>query len=527
MLDAVADPQRDLENSSRETEVESILEAIEVGNSHDVEEYILEQTEPEGPGRVHEAHQLSSTRVRPAQDWDGPHDPGNPLNWSSARKARHFWPVALLSFSTTTAASLITPASPELQESFSVSRTVAFLPLTLYVIGLGLGPTIAAPLSEQFGRSLVYKVSGPVSILFLLSCGLSKSFASLCVCRLLAGTAGAPVLAIGSGTNADLFAPHDRALWSALSTMMPLLGPALGPIIGGFAAQSGSWQWTVWCMIIISGLTYLTCLPMHETYKKTILQKRAKRLGLPVMPSPNMLSMHYVEVLLTTTLVRPVSMMATEPIVLIFGIYNALGFAIIFSFFAAFPYTFTSVYGFNTSENGLVFMSIGLGVLCGVAIGILCDQLIYMKKHKQAVLQGKGILAPEERLYAGMIGATGLPVGLLWFAWTARPGVHWVVPVAAGVPFAMGNLTLFLSSVMYQIDIYGPRNGASAMAANGLMRNVLGGCAPLFVLPMYERMGISWATSLLGFICLAMLPIPFAFYQYGPSIRKRSLYHKG
>lgn len=317
-------------------------------------------------------------------------------------------------------------------------------------------------------------------------------------------------------------------------------------------------------MIIISGLTYLTCLPMRETYKKTILQKRAKRLGLPVMPSPNMLSMHYVEVLLTTTLVRPVSMMATEPIVLIFGIYNALGFAILFSFFAAFPYTFTIVYGFNTSENGLVFISIGLGVLCGVSIGILCDQLIYMKKHKQAVMQGKGILAPEERLYAGMIGATGLPVGysyadvfvmmtppdmrdsLLWFAWTARPGVHWVVPVAAGVPFAMGNLTLFLSSVMYQIDIYGPRNGASAMAANGLMRNVLGGCAPLFVLPlvlyhsgdsstwmvltarrMYERMGIGWATSLLGFICLAMLTIPFAFYQYGPSIRKRSLYHKG
>lgn len=317
-------------------------------------------------------------------------------------------------------------------------------------------------------------------------------------------------------------------------------------------------------MIIISGLTYLTCLPMHETYKKTILQTRAKKLGLPVLPSPNMLSMHYVEVLLTTTLVRPVSMMATEPIVLIFGIYNALGFAILFSFFAAFPYTFTSVYGFNTWENGLVFISIGLGVLCGVAIGILCDQLIYMKKHKQAVMQGKGILAPEERLYAGMVGATGLPIGysytyvfvmmtppdmrdsLLWFAWTARPGVHWVVPVAAGVPFAMGNLTLFLSSVMYQIDIYGPRNGASAMAANGLMRNVLGGCAPLFVLPlvlyhsgdsstwmvltarrMYERMGISWATSLLGFICLAMLPIPFAFYQYGPSIRKRSLYHKG
>lgn len=42
---------------------------------------------------------------------------------------------------------------------------------------------------------------------------------------------------------------------------------------------------------------------------------------------------------------------------------------------------------------------------------------------------------------------------------------------------------------------------------------------------MYERLGIDWATSLLGFICVAMLPIPFVFYKYGPQIRKRSRYN--
>lgn len=333
------------------------------------------------------------------------------LQWSSAKKALHFWPVALLGFSTTTASSLITPANQDLQEYFGITRTLAILPLTLYVIGLGLGPTIAAPLSEQFGRSIVYKVSIPVSILFLLGSGLSKSFASLCICRLLAGTAGAPVLAVGSGTNADLFVPRDRAVSSALFIMMPFLGPAFGPIIGGFAAQFRSWQWTVWCMIIISGATYLTCLPMHETYKKTILQRRAKKLGLPPPPGPKVMSVQYVKILVTTTLVRPVSMIFTEPIVLAFGVYNSFAFAILFSFFAAFPYTFTRVYGFNTWQNGLVFISIGIGVLAAVATSILCDRLIYLKKHKRAVEEGKGMLPPEERLYAGMIGAIGLPVG--------------------------------------------------------------------------------------------------------------------
>lgn len=125
----------------------------------------------------------------------------------------------------TAASSIITPANRDLQVYFGVSRTVAILPLTLYVIGLGLGPTIAAPVSEMYGRSIVYKVTLPVCILFLVGSGLSKSFVSLCVTRILAGIAGGPVLAVGAGTNADTFLPKDRAFSSSLFIMMPFLGP--------------------------------------------------------------------------------------------------------------------------------------------------------------------------------------------------------------------------------------------------------------------------------------------------------------
>jgi hypothetical protein len=39
---------------------------------------------------------------------------------------------------------------------------------------------------------------------------------------------------------------------------------------------------------------------------------------------------------------------------------------------------------------------------------------------------------------------------------------------------------------------------------------------------MYEGIGTQWATSILGFVALIMVPIPFAFYKYGPKIRERS-----
>lgn len=164
-------------------------------------------------------------------------------------------------------------------------------------------------------------------------------------------------------------------------------------------------------MIIILGVAYLTCLPMHETYKKTILQKRAKKLGLKPPPGPNVFSIGYAKTLLMMTIGRPVTMIFTESIVFLFGVYNSFAFAILFSFFAAFPYTFTTVYNFNTWQNGLVFGSVGVGVIAGVAVSITCDRMIYLKKHKVAAAQGKAMLPPEERLYSGMIGAFALPIG--------------------------------------------------------------------------------------------------------------------
>lgn len=64
--------------------------------------------------------------------------------------------------------------------------------------------------------------------------------------------------------------------------------------------------------------------------------------------------------------------------------------------------------------------------------------------------------------------------------------------------------------------------GASAVAANGLLRYAFGAGFPLFTIQMYEKLGIAWATSLLAFIGLALLPIPFVLYKFGPSLRARS-----
>lgn len=54
------------------------------------------------------------------------------------------------------------------------------------------------------------------------------------------------------------------------------------------------------------------------------------------------------------------------------------------------------------------------------------------------------------------------------------------------------------------------------------MRSIAGAVFPLAADPLYAKLGVSWATSVLGFASMACVPIPFALYYFGSAIRKRS-----
>ena len=456
-----------------------------------------------------------------AQDWTGPNDPENPHNWPFWLRVYHTTLPAFFGLSVTFGSSVYTPGVPEVMERFDVSSTVAFLGLSLYVLGLGFGPILAAPISETKGRRVVYRVSLPLSALFTLGAGFSHSFASLVICRFFAGFFCGPTLAVGAGTNVDLWAPIHRSVATSSFLLAPFLGPAIGPAVGGFTAQNKGWQWTLWTILFMMVPIYLYSLPMKETYKKMILQRRAKKLGIPPPAKVGPTGAAAIKFLITVTLFRPIYMIFNEPIVFFFSIYTAYAFSVLFGFFAAFPIVFEGVYHFSPGFSGLTFLALGLGCVIGVPTSIIISRIKYSKEYVNSIAEGRlGVVAPEHRLYAAMIGSFGLPLALFWFAWTARADIHWISPVLATIPF--GNILIFTSAALYLVDVYGPLNGASALAANGLLRYLMGAVFPLFTVQMYKRLGIAWATSLFGFLSLLMLPIPWILFKYGKQIRAKS-----
>jgi hypothetical protein len=197
----------------------------------------------------------------------------------------------------------------------------------------------------------------------------------------------------------------------------------------------------MWDILILGGPIWLLSFFSSETYAKTILTRRARSRGLPLPPSPH--GIKAIKILLTITLFRPVHMLFTEPIVAFISLYVAFAFGVLFSFFASFPYVFGIVYNFDRGEVGLAFLGLWFGLLLGVATFDVCNRTWYHAAKEKARKSGK-VAAPEHRLYASMLGSLGIPVSLFWFAWSAKSSVHWISPILAGIPFAWGNLCLFV-----------------------------------------------------------------------------------
>lgn len=101
-----------------------------------------------------------------------------------------------------------------------------------------------------------------------------------------------------------------------------------------------------------------------------------------------------------------------------------------------------------------------------------------------------------------------------------RPRPH---PRSACPLLVYGFGVAFLCAINYIIDSY-LLFAASAVADNTIMRSLFGVGFPLFTAPMYERQGINWARSLLGFLTLLFIPMPIVFYVYGCRIRRMTPY---
>ncbi|RAL13452.1 MFS transporter [Aspergillus homomorphus CBS 101889] len=450
-------------------------------------------------------------------------DPANAQNWSFGKKIYNTAVPSILCLLISFGLAIYSPSHAHVQAAFHTSTTKSLLPFTMYVYGLAFGPMIAAPISETYGRRFIYLVMTPLAMVFILGAGFSNNLAGLAVCRLLAGTFIAAPLAVGAGTIMDMWSGPATGRGVMILMTIAFLGPAIGSLVGGWVAEYKEWRWSQWVTLFLGAACWAFSMGAKESYSHPILHRRAVKLGLPPPPSLIPGGLAGVRMMLTVTLARPVYMLLTEPIVALCSLYSSLNFSVLFCFLACIPLIYTDVYGFSQGQCGLVFISLALGCSIG-CLGLLATDQYTMAQHRRRHPDGLVQPPPERVLWAAMLASPLMPAALFWFAWTSTRHVHWMCSIVAVGLFGCSNLMIFVSTALYLTRVYGAKFGASALAANGLLRYGIGGSFPLFTLAMYHNLGYSWASSLLGFLAVAFAPLPWMFFRWGSQIRKHSAY---
>jgi len=416
--------------------------------------------------------------------------------------------------------SIAAPAEMGESRDFHVSKEVTILGVSLFILGLGLGPLLLGPLSEFYGRNPVYWVSYSLFWIFSWPVAFAPNVAVFLVFRLFGGFSGSAFLSVAGGSVSDLFANEDVANPMAVYTVSPFIGPVLGPLISGFINQNLNWRWTyrvqlIWGFVELIALVLL----VPETYEPILLARKAARIrketGKDVF-APLELDDRGVIYSIIVSCYKPFQLLAYEHMALLLDLWNALVLGILYLAFQAFPIIFEEGHGFDVQATGMSFLGIGLGMILALA-----SQPHWNRAYARQYKKYEGNPPPEVRLLIGMPGGILVSIGLYWIAFTTFKGVHWILPILGSIPFGAGILYVFTGTFTYLVTAYRPM-AASALAGNSALRSGFAAIFPLFADQMYARLGTVGATALLAGLTTLMAPLPFIFYKYGSKIRSKS-----
>ncbi|KAF2472292.1 MFS general substrate transporter [Lindgomyces ingoldianus] len=458
--------------------------------------------------------------------WDHQDDPANPRNFADRRKWFILGLVSAITFLSPLASSIFAPGISFVSRDFhNSSQILGAFSVSVFVLGFSFGPLFLSPLSEIYGRLIILNIANVFFCAFNLGCALAPNLTGLIIMRLLAGTGGSACLTIGSGVISDLFLPEQRGKAMAMYSLGILFGPVLGPICGGFIAQRAGWKWDFW-VVFIAGVTITSGIILmgRETNAIVLIDRKTARLRKELnRPELRNILTHKQDanslrtsVILRRGMYRPLKLLFTSPIVFILSLYVSFVFGLLFLLFTTITQVYIQTYGWSPELCGLAYLGVGLGFFLGI---------IFVAKTSDATIirltkKNNGVYEPEMRLPTCVFFGFLIPISFFWYGWATDKQAHWIVPIIGLLPFGFGMMGIFAPIQTYLIDSF-PQYAASAVAGMTAIRCLFGAVLPLGAPSMYDKLGLGWGNSLLGFIAVAMIPAPALIYKYGGYVRKR------
>ena len=140
-------------------------------------------------------------------------------------------------------ASIVSVALPHIRGSVGATLQEITAISTGYAVALVLVMPLTAFLSRQFGQKRVYMASLVLFLVGSVLCGIAGSLTALVIYRVIQGFGAGALQPTEQAILRQTFPPKEQGMAMALFAMAVMLGPAIGPTLGGFIVDNYHWSW--------------------------------------------------------------------------------------------------------------------------------------------------------------------------------------------------------------------------------------------------------------------------------------------
>lgn len=405
---------------------------------------------------------------------------------------------------------------------------------TILQIFQAIGPTLFGNLSDVHGRRPAYISCLTVSIAANIALACQRSYPALLVLRCVQSSGSAATVALAQAVVADISTRAERGKWVAYAGLGIMLGPALGPLVGGLLDSYLGWPSIFWFLAIFSGTMLLTVLCFLPETSRAVVgngsvpPQRWNRTLLSCLRKKD-ISEQTNTLQRSTKRPNPISSLLVifkkeDGLILLYGAFLYAGFYIVL---ITLTDQLSNRYGLNTVQIGLCYLPFGVGCMVSrFSVGVLLDRN-YRRLARQLDPSGDSTPNAKEsdafpiekaRLQIGIPAVFAAAIVTITYGWVLYYKTSLAGPLI--MLFFVGNLTTgafnVFGTLIVDINLHQP---GTAAAANNLARCGMGAAFTAFAQPLVDNIGIGWASVAVAFLWILATPCLLAVMKWGPEWR--------
>ncbi|MGK2871102.1 MAG: DHA2 family efflux MFS transporter permease subunit [Alphaproteobacteria bacterium] len=164
-------------------------------------------------------------------------------------------------------------ALPNIQGSMSATQDQIAWVLTSYIVASAVATPLTGFLASRFGRKTLFLLSVGGFTAVSILCGMATNLTELVIFRLLQGAFGAALVPLSQSLLLDTYPLEKHGSAMALWGMGVMVGPILGPTLGGYLTEMYNWRWVFYINLPIGALAFLGIMAtVPETRKQADLR---------------------------------------------------------------------------------------------------------------------------------------------------------------------------------------------------------------------------------------------------------------